>query len=51
MARPPYLCSQRIIQDLLAAIDRFSDVETARDDICALALIRRDSSTGSRLSA
>ena len=37
---PPYACSQRIINDLLSAIDRFSDVETARDDICALALVR-----------
>lgn len=36
--QPPYPCSQRIINDLLTAIDLFSDVETARDDICALAL-------------
>ncbi|MCW5868583.1 MAG: serine/threonine-protein phosphatase [Candidatus Eremiobacteraeota bacterium] len=45
VARPPYPCSQRIIHDLLAAIDHFSDVETARDDICALALIRKPEQT------
>lgn len=37
---PSYPCSQRIVNDLLAAIDQFSDVETPRDDICALALVR-----------
>lgn len=41
VARPPYRCSQRMIDHLLSAIDCFSDLETPNDDICALALVRR----------
>ena len=37
---PPYPCSQKIVLDLLAALDDFSDVETPHDDICALAVVR-----------
>ena len=38
--RPPYPCSQKIVQDLLDCLNEFSDLETRRDDICALALVR-----------
>lgn len=37
---PPYPCSQKIIHDLLNALDGFSDVDTQQDDICALAVVR-----------
>lgn len=37
---PPHHCSQKIIHDLLAALDLHTDVETPHDDICAVAVVR-----------